>query len=156
MNDCDIRGENAKVFFLPIIFTSYIDVSSVDAISSRIDELEEDNNFQHVRSNKFSRNMSVVIVSMSGYTKKLMVGKEKKMRSQISGGLKGPEVRTVKAGGMRKANVKVIRTTHEVKWPSALTTLRWCLLVDMLRLFLMMYFIEAADSIFVCLTRIAT
>lgn len=128
----------------------------MDDISPMIDELGECNNFQKVRSNKFSRNMSVLIVSMSGYTKKLMEGKEKTMRSHKSGGLKGPEVRIDKAGGVRKVNVKVILTTHEVKWPSALTTLRWCLLVDMLCLFLMMYFIEAADSILVCLTRIAT
>ena len=128
----------------------------MDEISPMIDELEERNNFQKVRSNKFSLNMSVLIVSMSGYTKKLMEGKEKTMRSQISGGLKGSEVRTVKAGGVRKVNVKVILTTHEVKWPSALTTLRWCLLADMLCLFLKMYFISAADSILVCLTRIAT
>ena len=100
------------------------------------DELEND--FQKVRLNRFSRKMSVLIVSMSGYTKKLMEGKEKTMRSHISGGLKGPEVRTVKAGGVRKAKVKVILTTHEAKWPSELTMLRWCLLADMLCLFLMM------------------
>ena len=54
----------------------------MDEISPMIDELGECNNFQKVRSNKFSRNMSVLNVSMSGYTKKLMEGKEKTMRSQ--------------------------------------------------------------------------
>ena len=54
------------------------------------------------------------------------------------GGLKGPEVRIVRAGGVRNVKVKIMPTTQEAKWPSELTMLRWCLLVDMLCLFLMM------------------
>ena len=118
------------------IYLFYIEVSSVDEILLITDELEND--FQQVRSNRFSRKMSVLIVSMSGYTKKLIEGKEKTMRSHISGGLKGPEVKTVRAGGARKVKVRVMLTTHDAKWPSELTMLRWCLLVDMLCLFLMM------------------
>ena len=122
--------------YVHTVYIFYIEVSSVDEISVITDELRND--FKQVRSNKFSRKMSVLIVSMRGYTKKLMEGKEKTMRSHIRGGLKGPEVRIVRAGGVRKVKVKVMPTTQEAKWPSELTMLRWCLLVDMLCLFLMM------------------
>ena len=76
---------------------------------------EKRNDFQQVSSNRFSRKMSVHIVSMRGYRKKLMEGKEKTTRSHISGGPDGPEVRIMKAGGARMVKVTVMLTTHEAK-----------------------------------------
>ena len=73
--------------YVHTVYTFYIEVSSVDEISVITDELRND--FKQVRSNKFSRKMSVLIVSMSGYTKKLMERKEKTMRSHTSGGAEG-------------------------------------------------------------------
>ena len=90
---------------------------------------EKCRDFQHVSSSRFSRKMSVHMVSMSGYTKKLMEGKEKMTRSHTSGGPDGPEVRIMKAGGARMVRVTVTLTMQEAKWPRALTTLRWCLLI---------------------------
>ena len=48
----------------------------------------------------------------------------------MSGGPDGPEVRIMKAGGARMVTVTVTLTMHEAKWPRALTTLRWCLLIS--------------------------
>ena len=59
--------------------------------------------------------MSVHIVSMRGYRKKLMEGKEKTTRSHTRGSPDGPEVRIMKAGGARMVKVTVMLTTHEAK-----------------------------------------
>ena len=101
---------------------------SKDSVTCSSPEKRKD--FQQESSNRFPRKMSVHMVSMRGYTKKLMEGKEKTTRSQMSGGPDGPEVRIMKAGGARMVTVTVTLTMHEAKWPRALTTLRWCLLIS--------------------------
>ena len=54
---------------------------------------EKRNDYQQVSSKNFSLKISVHIVSMRGYTKKLMEEKEKTTRLHTRGGPDGPEVR---------------------------------------------------------------
>ena len=96
--------------------------SSTDCVT--LSPSEKPKNLHQVSSSKFSLKMSVHKVSMRGYTKKLMEGKEKTTKSHMSGGPEGPEVKIMKAGGARIVRVTIMLTMQEAKCPRALTMLR--------------------------------